>query len=172
MMWFLSCRGAEVGLDDSCDSLPTQQILWFYRVILNLIVTINFRLNSSQQSTLEIQFAMWLVHNVVYSAGGIQVTSQFKRDLYLMISFLRLLHKTLYISRVYSKENIMIPKWICLHTIIPATLDYIWAEKEVFSVCVLLFYINWYLPEHFSRPQSLGPYFDRKKSTGKLKMFH
>lgn len=57
----------------------------------------------------------------------------------------------------------MIPKRICSHTIIPATLDHIWVEKEVFSVCVLLFYANWYPPEHLSRPQSLEPYFDNKK---------
>lgn len=79
-----------------------------------------------------------------------------------MISFLKCVHETLYTSRVYS-QDIMIPKRTCFHTIIPAAFDHIWVEKEVFSVCVLLFYLNWYPPEHFSRPQSLGPYFDRKK---------
>lgn len=65
----------------------------------------------------------------------------------------------------------MIPKRICLHTIIPAALDHIWVEKDVFSVCVLICYINQYPLEHFSRTQGLGPFLI-EKNTGKLELFH
>lgn len=57
----------------------------------------------------------------------------------------------------------MVPKKVCLHTIIPNALDHIWVEKDVFSVCVLLCYINKYPPEYFSGVQDLRPFFDRKR---------
>lgn len=68
----------------------------------------------------------------------------------------------------------MIPKRTYLHTIIPAALDHIWIEKDVFSVCALLCYINQYPLEYFLRAQGLGPFFDRKKywKTGTVSLIH
>lgn len=65
----------------------------------------------------------------------------------------------------------MIPKRSCLHTIIPAALDDIWVEKDVFGVCVLLCYLSQYPLESFPRAQGLGPFFDRKEYW-KLELFH
>jgi len=57
----------------------------------------------------------------------------------------------------------MIPRKICLHTIVPAALDHIWVKKDAFSVCVLLCYMDQYPLKYFSRAQGFGPFFDRKK---------